>query len=348
MLEDDTDIYLSTGPDFIEPMIRKTSHVMESNDKIMTTQSVSRNNDVQHGQVGGGGGLPVESIGVVLEPIPGIFCLSTHPPHPLFFSTLSLANPAILLHETYGIVATGYPNMVLPTGQIQTPTQTPTQATTPTQEIDVPCRSHQVNFSSSTKESLLDDVSLPQDSTESTVPITVTSVPEATVDSSFIRLDVVAPLPVKPSSRHHLVMDDSSIITDLASESADSLASSSPTAKLSEIASTSTSPAVGKTGKRKEYVRNDRSSFSGSLDLDRLKVYVKQNGEYNALFEEENPGKGLVVERNWSFQEFLTFAGRKIGMPNASRVFTRLGTDVSIFPHLSLNHNQYSTCSTLA
>ena len=235
--------------------------------------------------------------------------------------------------------------MVLPTGQIQTPTQAPT----PTPEMDVPCRSHQVNFSSSTKESLVDDVSLPQDSTEPSVPITVTSDPEATVDSSFIQLDVVAPVPVKPSSRHHLVMDDSSIITtDLASESADSLASSSPTAKLSEIASTSTSPAVGKTGKRKEYVRNDRASFSGSLDLDRLKVYVKQNGEYNALFEEENPGKGLVVERNWSFQEFLTFAGRKIGMPNASRVFTRLGTYVYIFPHHSLNHSQYLSCSTFA
>ena len=78
MLEDDTDIYLSTGPDFIEPMIRKTSHVMEPNDKIITTQPVSRNNDVQHGQVSG---LPVESIAVVSEPIPGISCPSP-PPHP--------------------------------------------------------------------------------------------------------------------------------------------------------------------------------------------------------------------------------------------------------------------------
>lgn len=253
--------------------------------------------------------------------------------------------------------------MVVATGQIQI------QA--PVEEVDFPCRSHRVNFSNSTKDSLVDDddvttTLLPQDSTESTtVPIIITPIHDNKgFDSSFVRLDVIAPVPIKASSRHHVMDDNSSIITNClaTSDSVDSSVSvsSTPTAtarlSISEYASTTctSSPAVGKTEKRKEYVKNDRRSFSGSLDLDRLKLYVKQNGEFNVLFEEENPGKGLVVQRNWTFQEFLIHAGRKIGMPNASRAFSRLGMNdeciylyvyTSIrsppFPHLSLENSLY-------
>lgn len=87
MLEDDTDVYLSTGPDFIEPMIRNI-HVTKPNDKTIMTLPLSRNDRrQQHGQVGGGG-FSTESIGVVLEPIPGALFTPTHflILHPLFVS----------------------------------------------------------------------------------------------------------------------------------------------------------------------------------------------------------------------------------------------------------------------
>ena len=63
-----------------------------------------------------------------------------------------------------------------------------------------------------------------------------------------------------------------------------------------------------------------RSSFS-VMDVTSIKVYIKVNGEVG----EETQGKPLVVERDWTFEEFLTFASRKIDMMNATRAFTILG-----------------------
>ena len=68
--------------------------------------------------------------------------------------------------------------------------------------------------------------------------------------------------------------------------------------------------------------RGSRSSFSG-LNVTRIKVYVKANGE--ELVGVKNHGKALVVERDWTFEEFLSFASRKIDMMNATRAFTSLG-----------------------
>ena len=63
-----------------------------------------------------------------------------------------------------------------------------------------------------------------------------------------------------------------------------------------------------------------RSSFS-AINVTSIIVHIKANGEIGI----ENHGKLLVVERDWSFEEFLTFAGRKIDMMNATRAFTVLG-----------------------
>ena len=75
-------------------------------------------------------------------------------------------------------------------------------------------------------------------------------------------------------------------------------------------------------GKRGMLDRGNRSSFSG-INVTRIKVYVKANGEDRVGVE--NHGKGLVVEREWSFEEFLTFASRKVDMMNVTRAFTGAG-----------------------
>lgn len=66
--------------------------------------------------------------------------------------------------------------------------------------------------------------------------------------------------------------------------------------------------------------RQERSSFSG-FNVTSIRVYVKVNGEVGM----ESQGKALVVEREWTFEEFLTFASRKLDMMNATRAFTTLG-----------------------
>ena len=267
MLEDETDVYLSTGADFIAPLIAGNIHVMERN------ETVTRN-----------------------------------PP----------ANPSSSMKS---IEVSGRPNIMLRTGQSQSQPQT--------EEDDVPCRSHQVNFSSSTKDSLLDELELAL-SQKTKQPVNAAN--DIIEASPRTRLDTTDPVPVpetvKESIHHPTDVNrssrSSSSATNRESETEESVASQSPTTRFPGIInSPSTSPAKG----TRKGMKHDRGSFSGSVDLDRLKIYIKANGEFNALSEEENPGKGLVVERNWTFIEFLTFAGRKIGMSNASRVFSRLGTD---------------------
>ena len=66
--------------------------------------------------------------------------------------------------------------------------------------------------------------------------------------------------------------------------------------------------------------KGKRSSFSG-INVTSIRVYVKVNGEIGI----ESHGKALVVEREWTFEEFLSFASRKIDMMNATRAFTSLG-----------------------
>ena len=232
--------------------------------------------------------------------------------------------------------------------QVQSQSQSQKQAQTQTQGGDAPpCRSIQVNFSGSTKDSTLDEVVQSKDLTG---PVNSSAINGAADNVPAPQFGTTESEPVNNNTNTNNTSRDHSTDGSRSSSSSslvttkDSEASRSPfpsptsTTRLPDVTPTSaSSPATGRAGSKKGHVKHDRGSFSGSLDLDRLKVYVKANGEFSVQFEVENPGKGLVVERNWSFKEFLTVAGRKIGMPNASRVFTRLGNHhhPDLFPFVS-------------
>ena len=71
--------------------------------------------------------------------------------------------------------------------------------------------------------------------------------------------------------------------------------------------------------REKSFKRERRNSFIPVFFV--CKVYVKANGQQSPRHQLEP----LVVERDWTFDDFLTFASRKIDMTNASRAFSRLG-----------------------
>ena len=77
--------------------------------------------------------------------------------------------------------------------------------------------------------------------------------------------------------------------------------------------------------REKSFKRERRNSFIPVFYV--CKVYVNVNGSKPAPGHNVEP---LLVEKDWTHDDFLTFAGRHIDMSNATRAFTRLGNQPSV------------------
>ena len=71
--------------------------------------------------------------------------------------------------------------------------------------------------------------------------------------------------------------------------------------------------------REKSFKKERRNSFIPVFYV--CKVYIKANGRQTPLHAVEP----LIVEKDWTFDDFITIASRHIDMSNATRAFTRLG-----------------------